>query len=320
MLVHDVTAGAVETFSSSSRFPGQGIRYGDEWFRWIRSSIEVADHVVALLTPSSLDRPWILFEAGLAKAQPSGSVFGLAVGVPVDQASAGPFGVFQNSGSDRDSLMKLCRQLVEPSGLNPRDEIIGVMVDQFLNAASTAVAPALAEAQDDGSAAIYQALEDLKFLVREERHAEPRESRRRRDVEVGRLLRLLQRGGPVRPGSRLQFALLAECASELGLFAVTAVLRTLSGPGMSIRHFDLAMQVVEETRPFSRVSDMVLSATREHLLLWREEQERELHRRRALTARPRPTDDPISTVRVDETVAEDQQEETGAEEQEADDR
>lgn len=300
ILVQDITAGAVRTFASSSRTPGQGIRYGDEWFQWIRSKIEVADHLVALLTPNSLGRPWILFEAGLGKAQPSGSVFGLAVGVAVDQASAGPFGVFQNSGSDRDSLIKLCKQLIEPSGLKPRDEVIGVMVDQFLGSISTVVAAPVTGSADEGTAAIYQALEDLKFLIRERGVSESRDGRRRRDVDVEQLLLLMDRGRPARPGSRVELALLGECASELGLSAVAAVLRTASGPGgISIRHFDLAMHVVEETRPFSRASDRLLQLVRDHLLMWRDEQERELQRRRLRSERLRER-------QVDERVASDE--------------
>src|SRR5437868_2039055 len=65
LLLRDATSGALETYSSSTTTGDGGIRYGTEWFQWIKDSISAADHVVALLTRSSLDRPWILFEAGL---------------------------------------------------------------------------------------------------------------------------------------------------------------------------------------------------------------------------------------------------------------
>src|ERR1700728_4360676 len=67
ILLRDITAGVLPTFSSSDRTADGGIRYGTEWFQWIKESIESSDHLVALLTPHSLERPWILFEAGLGK-------------------------------------------------------------------------------------------------------------------------------------------------------------------------------------------------------------------------------------------------------------
>ena len=53
-----------------------------------------ATDVVALLTEQSLGRPWLLYEAGVAKGRLDTMVFGLAVGVPLDRASVGPFAPF----------------------------------------------------------------------------------------------------------------------------------------------------------------------------------------------------------------------------------
>ena len=57
ILIQDITAGSVTTFSSSDNSGVGGIRYGDEWFSWIKTKVDAADHVVALLTPKSVGRP-----------------------------------------------------------------------------------------------------------------------------------------------------------------------------------------------------------------------------------------------------------------------
>jgi hypothetical protein len=168
-LVRDVTAGAVKTYASSSTAPHEGIRYGDEWYQWIRDRVEQADHVVALLTPRSVGKPWILFEAGLGKAQSSSSMFGLAVGMSVAAASVGPFGVFQNSSADKDSLIKLCAQLTASTQLRPREQVVGGMVDLFIQTVEGIVPHEESVVEDPKSAALFQAIEDLKFQIRESR-------------------------------------------------------------------------------------------------------------------------------------------------------
>ncbi len=168
-LVGDVTAGTVPTYASSSTSPLEGIQYGDEWFQWIRSKVESADHVVAILTPRSVGKPWILFEAGLGKASTNSTMFGLAVGMSVADASVGPFGVFQNSSAEKLSLIKLCDQLTASTPVEPRPAVVERMVDIFLETVSGIVPEEEPVVEDTKSAALFQAIEDLKFLVREQR-------------------------------------------------------------------------------------------------------------------------------------------------------
>ena len=147
--------------------------------------VDTADHVVALLTPASVGRPRILFEAGLGTAKPSGTVFGVALGLGVAEASVGPFGVFHNSGSDRDSLIKLCKQLISSGRVNPRDQVIEKMVDEFILIVAKHFEESDDVAQpvdDPKTAALFQGLEDLKFLLRE-REIDPRYRRNSRRDE-----------------------------------------------------------------------------------------------------------------------------------------
>jgi hypothetical protein len=91
----------------------QGFEYGVEWFPELMKTIDAASDVVCLLTENSLERPWILYEAGVAKGKLDVPVHGLAVGVPLSKASTGPFAQFQNCDDDIDSLTKLVSQLVK---------------------------------------------------------------------------------------------------------------------------------------------------------------------------------------------------------------
>jgi hypothetical protein len=60
-----VRAGTIETFLSSDK--KEGIDFGVEWYKHLMTKLQSTSDVVCLFTECSLERPWILFEAGVAK-------------------------------------------------------------------------------------------------------------------------------------------------------------------------------------------------------------------------------------------------------------
>lgn len=111
-LLASVSAGMLKSFRSSDKKGSQGFEYGVEWFPELMNRLETACDVVCLLTERSLNRPWILYEAGVAKGKLNIPVHGLALGVPLARASTGPFAQFQNCDDDVESITKLVVQLV----------------------------------------------------------------------------------------------------------------------------------------------------------------------------------------------------------------
>lgn len=111
-LLKSVSAGVLKSFRTSDRRGNQGIEYGIEWYPEIIKNIQSASDVVCLLTERSVNRPWILFEAGMAKGKLDTPILGVALGIELKTASTGPFAQFQNCADDDDSLTKLVFQLV----------------------------------------------------------------------------------------------------------------------------------------------------------------------------------------------------------------
>jgi hypothetical protein len=111
-LLTDVSGGILKPFCSSDRKGNRGIEFGEDWFKTIMAKLGEATDVVALLTQHSIDRPWILYETGVAKGKSGTPAFGVAIGVPLEKASTGPFAQFQNCAADDDSLTKLAIQLI----------------------------------------------------------------------------------------------------------------------------------------------------------------------------------------------------------------
>lgn len=131
-LLTDASGGVLQSFRSSDRKGTAGIEFGAEWYSSIMSKLNEATEVVALLTQHSLDRPWILYEAGVARGKLDTPTLGVALGIPLDKASTGPFAQFQNCGDDEDSLTKLVMQLIKKNPqANPREEAVGRQVQVF---------------------------------------------------------------------------------------------------------------------------------------------------------------------------------------------
>lgn len=58
----------LKSFRSSDRKGAEGIEFGDEWYQRLMTKLESASDVVCLFTERSLDRPWILYEAGVGSS------------------------------------------------------------------------------------------------------------------------------------------------------------------------------------------------------------------------------------------------------------
>ncbi|WP_049472273.1 toll/interleukin-1 receptor domain-containing protein, partial [Stenotrophomonas maltophilia] len=131
-LLKSVSAGVLKSFRTSDRRGNQGIEYGVEWYPEIIKSIQAASDVVCLLTERSVDRPWILFEAGMAKGKLDTPILGVALGIELKAASSGPFAQFQNCADDEESLTKLVFQLVNRiPGSEPDRDTIRFQVGKF---------------------------------------------------------------------------------------------------------------------------------------------------------------------------------------------
>lgn len=172
-LLKSVSAGMLKSFRSSDRKGGEGIEFGDEWYKTLMSKLEAASDVVCLLTERSLDRPWILYEAGVAKGKMGTPVHGLALGAPLSSVSTGPFYQFQNSDDTDEALAKLVRQLCgRVPGLEPDADVVKTQVQAFkttvvemLNALGGAKKIEKKETVEEG--AVAKVLEEMKLLVRE---------------------------------------------------------------------------------------------------------------------------------------------------------
>ncbi|HYB98944.1 MAG TPA: hypothetical protein VEC57_07370 [Candidatus Limnocylindrales bacterium] len=188
-LLKSVSAGMIKTFRSSDKKGTEGIDFGEEWYKRLMTQLQSTSDVVCLFTERSLDRPWILFEAGVAKGKLNTPVLGVALGVPLSRVSAGPFYQFMNMDDSDADLTKLVNQLARRvPGLELDSDVVKNQVAAFkeaeaaiLQKLSSGNTKRPAEADVDESA-VAKLAEEMKALPSRvaERLAEMEEPVRRR--------------------------------------------------------------------------------------------------------------------------------------------
>lgn len=188
-LLSSVSAGVLKSFRSSDKRGNQGIPYGVEWYPEMMKNLGDASDVVALLTQNSVDRPWILYEAGVAKGKLDTPLLGIAIGIPLNKANNGPFAQFQNSGDDTDSLTKLVVQLVNriPNS-EPDTTVIRMQVEAFKRQADIILAkqPEVEAKEEDikEDSSVAKLFEEIKIMFQDlptriEKNIEPSYKRRK---------------------------------------------------------------------------------------------------------------------------------------------
>jgi hypothetical protein len=169
-LLKSVSAGMLKCFRSTDKKGTEGFQYGDEWYSVLMKKLQAASEVVCLFTERSIDRPWILYEAGLAKAKLETRVRAIAFGVPLTRLQTGPFFHFQNCEYTEDALSKLVQELTSRiPNCEPDPDVIRDQVKAF-KATSDKIIEGLSrrgekeKATEDNPLAKF--LEEMKGLVR----------------------------------------------------------------------------------------------------------------------------------------------------------
>jgi len=220
-LVKSVSAGMIRTFRTSDKKGNEGIDFGDEWYKRLMAKLQSTSDVVCLFTERSLDRPWILFEAGVAKGKLNTPVLGVACGVPLKRVSTGPFYQFQNMDDSEADLTKLVNQLarrVQSLELDP--DVVKVQVQAFKSAEASILKSLVTSGgkkpeADDEESSLAKLLEELKAVPsrvaeRLSDGGEPLRRRRLRRLHPMMFEEIMGAGDPGDPVSILMVASLVR--------------------------------------------------------------------------------------------------------------
>lgn len=110
---------SAEPFLSST-----DIEKGSRWSDHVAKKLEECGFGIIVLTPSNLNAPWILFEAGaLSKMVGRGQVSALLVGLDLVDVKL-PLSQFQNTVFQKDDVLKLIQSINRAGSAPLRDEVL----------------------------------------------------------------------------------------------------------------------------------------------------------------------------------------------------
>jgi tetratricopeptide (TPR) repeat protein len=167
---------------SSSKQPEGGPGPGRDWFDWIIGQVRGTEVAVIVLTPGSIQKPWVLWESGavsglaLSMSTEEGRVCPITFGLRSDQVPT-PFARLQTvSGTDEQDVKKFAYDLLNRFGNDmPNRDVVefGRNVDSAVSAFVTHISKLLLKLPHAVTeAAIQEWLARLDELEREKRFSE----------------------------------------------------------------------------------------------------------------------------------------------------
>ncbi len=145
-LLSTVSQGAIAPWYSSDRQPDGGMQIGEEWREHLRREILSTNYVLAVLSPQSRDRPWILYECGLAGGIAQGrqgvdgqsNLTGVVIPILYSMTAsdlANPLASFNAyMGDSKDAVIEVCERLVQQAGLTPQKRLWAQPIDDYMDA------------------------------------------------------------------------------------------------------------------------------------------------------------------------------------------
>jgi hypothetical protein len=118
-------------FSSDDNMNG-GLKPGDIWFNQIFDRITQSKAVVSLLTPNSINRPWVYFESGIGQALKNCEVIPVCIGVKRDDILP-PLGLYQcYQLTDYRSVVEFFSKFLHLFEIKFDEELAKAFIEKFV--------------------------------------------------------------------------------------------------------------------------------------------------------------------------------------------
>lgn len=128
-LVRTVSLEQLDVWFSSDERSGQGLLAGERWAETLRTKLGECKAVLALVTPRSIERPWLYFESGFGAAVAELEVIPICVHVRPEGASY-PLSMYQSYPLDgAESAASFLKKLFGRFGLGWMDSLVEVELE-----------------------------------------------------------------------------------------------------------------------------------------------------------------------------------------------
>lgn len=132
-VISRITLMQLEVWFSSDESAVGGIRPGRLWIEEIRSQLKQSKAIIILITPMSVNRPWILFEGGFGAAIPDCDVIPLCVGMSTNDVPF-PLAMYQcYQLADYESLKNFISKLLQRYQINFDEEMAKPVLEKAIS-------------------------------------------------------------------------------------------------------------------------------------------------------------------------------------------
>ena len=139
VLIKKVFAGGITPWFSSDQSPRGGIKPGEEWWDRIHKELSRAAQVFAVVTPRSMNKPWIYWESGIGSIACDGKVTPIVFRVDIAQLGPPLSYLEALNGLDQDNLKDGILKVGAEADLSPDAEIVTTCVTEFVATAEKAL-------------------------------------------------------------------------------------------------------------------------------------------------------------------------------------
>jgi hypothetical protein len=119
-LIATTSSSAVEVWFSSDTAPSGGMAIGQEWRTYLYDRLAESDFVLAIQTPVTAGRPWIMWECGVASGVDKVRRI-IPITFSIGRSDLGnPLTSYQvYEGENAEQVREVCARLAEEAGLTP---------------------------------------------------------------------------------------------------------------------------------------------------------------------------------------------------------
>ena len=134
-LITTTSSGAVGVWFSSDTAPSGGMPLGQEWRAHLYERLAESDFVIAIQTPATAGRPWIMWECGVASGVEKVRRI-IPITFSMGRGDLGnPLTSYQvYQGEDAEQVQEVCTRLAEEAELSPPAIIYETAIDTYLEA------------------------------------------------------------------------------------------------------------------------------------------------------------------------------------------
>jgi TIR domain len=128
-----ITLRQLEVWFSSDESAMGGIRPGKLWIEETRTQLNQSKAIIILITPTSLNRPWTLFEGGFGAAIPDCDVIPLCIGMSTNEVSF-PLAMYKcYQLADYESLKNFTSKLLQRYQINFDEEMAKPVLERAIS-------------------------------------------------------------------------------------------------------------------------------------------------------------------------------------------